>query len=252
MQTKEGTARNEIAAQARLPVGALLFCTALALIGCLMIGVTIWRLTRGGERDESVPPRDVAAEARQLVRENKPAPLSDPLATILGDAENLHYDSYQHALVGKPAPEFTRSDVDGKAWSLQEHLKNGPVVVVFYLGYYCNHCVSQLFDANEDYKYFRELGAEVVALSPDSAQTTKAKYKEYGSFSFPVLFDHGNQIAEKYGVFVPAKDGKPESLDHGTFVIGQDGIVKWAAFGPAPFGHNPTLLLELAKLRKKN
>ena len=83
---------------------------------------------------------------------------------LSGTAGRPHILYYQHPLVGKPAPDFAGTDVDGKPWELKEALKKGPVVVVFYLGYYCNHCVSQLFDANEDYKYFRELGAEVVAV----------------------------------------------------------------------------------------
>src|SRR5262249_58504220 len=151
-----------------------------------------------------------------------------------------------------PAPEFTRPDADGHPWALKEATKKGPVVVVFYLGYYCNHCVSQLFDLNEDLALFRELGAQVVALSPDSAKTTFERYKEYGRFSFPLLSDHDNPIAQAYGVFTPAADGKREKLEHGTFIVDQHGVVRWATIGEEPFGHNKTLLWELAKLRKKD
>src|SRR5207247_2276309 len=101
------------------------------------------------------------------------------------------------------------------------------------------HCVSQLFDLNEDYAHFREVGAEVVALSPDPISTTKQQYKKYGSFAFPVLPDQDNRFSTAYGVFTAATKGKPENLEHGTFVIDQQGVVRWAAFGPAPFSHNP-------------
>jgi len=242
--------KPELVSARVIPVGPLLFCVALALAGAILVGIAVWRVVNPAERDGATTARDIADEARQLVRQNKPAPLSEPLTKILADAENVHFDSYQHPLVGKPAPEFTAPDVDGKSWSLREALKQGPVVVVFYLGYYCNHCVSQLFDINEDYKYFGELGARVVALSPDTAVETKAKYKEYGSFSFPVLSDSSKAIAQSYGVFTPAKNGEPPNLEHGTFVIDRKGIVRWAAFGPAPFGHNPTLLYELDRIRK--
>jgi peroxiredoxin len=248
MNPDESTTLQPISAQERrLPVGPLLFCVALALAGAILIGIAVWRMVSPSASDP-VPKRDVAEEARQLVRLSKPAPLSEPLAKILADAGHMHFESYQHSLIGKPAPEFTKPNLDGKPWSLHENLKKGPVVVIFYLGYYCNHCVSQLFDANEDYRYFRELGAEVVALSPDSAVVTKGKYKEYGPFAFPVLSDPDNKTAEAYGVYLPPKEGKPGDLMHGTFVVGQDGVVHWAAFGATPFGHNPTLLYELKKL----
>src|SRR5262249_47845148 len=142
--------------------------------------------------------RDVAAEAKALLRQSKPAPLSEPLEKLLADAEKNHVPSQPHPLLGKPAPDFSRPDVYGNFWSLHDALKRGPVVVVFYYGYHCNHCVSQLFDVNEDYLRFRELGADVVALSADDSDLTRKRYQQYGAFTFPVLADHGNKIAQAY------------------------------------------------------
>jgi peroxiredoxin len=247
MNPNESTTTDPTVTPARTPVGALLFCGALMLVGGIFLAIVAWRYLHPADTD-APPPRDIAAEAQKLIRESKPAPLSAPLAEILAKAENVHFDSYKHPLVGKPAPDFTRPDVFGNRWALKDELVKGPVVLVVYLGYHCNHCVSQLFDANEDYKYFQELRAEIVAVSPDSAHQTKDKYKKYQPFAFPVLSDRDNSIAEAYGVYNPAKDGKPEDLQHGTFIVDQAGIVRWAAFGPAPFGHNETLLYELAKI----
>lgn len=234
--------------------GAIFFSLALFVVGCIFLGIAIWRMVNPKENPlpETMKQVNIAEEAKELLRKDKPAPLSEPLQEILDRAKQVHFETAKHPLLGKAAPEFTRTDVDGNEWSLKEKLKKGPVVVVFYLGYYCNHCVSQLFDINEDIARFQELGAEVVALSPDPMETTLKRYKEYGRFSFPVLSDHGNRIAEAYGIFTPAHDGKREKLDHGTFVIDQQGVVRWAHYGDLPFGHNPTLLYELAKLKKLN
>jgi peroxiredoxin len=234
----------------RTPWGALLFCALLIVVGFVFLGLAVKR--HYFPTVVELPPMqeyDLASEAKKLVRQNKPEPLSAPLEKILEEAQRVHFDSYPHPLVGNPAPDFLATDVDGKPWELKEALKKGPVVVVFYLGYYCNHCVSQLFDLNEDIDRFKELGAQVVALSPDAAEVTRERYKQYGPFKFPVLADRGSKIAEAYGVFTPAKGGKTEDLLHGTFVIDQQGIVRWAAFGETPFGHNPTLLYELAKIK---
>src|SRR5207249_2560128 len=142
-----------------VPRGPLFFCMVLMLVGFAYIGIAVWRLLF------PTAPHDIASEARALLRQQNQEPLSDSLAQVLADAEKTHFPSYDHPLVGKPAPDFTRPDVDGRPWSLKQALAKGPVVIVFYYGYYCDHCVSQLFGVQEDYHYFRELGAEVVALS---------------------------------------------------------------------------------------
>ncbi|MFL5341444.1 MAG: peroxiredoxin family protein [Gemmataceae bacterium] len=234
------------AAKPRTPRGALFFCGVLMLVGIAFIAISAWRLLRPPE--PKAPAHDLAAEAKALLREQHQEPLSAPLAQILAEAENNHFPSYDHPLLGKAAPDFTRPDVDGKPWSLKQALAKGPVVVVFYYGYYCDHCVAQLFGLKEDYDKFRELGAEVVALSADTTEQTREKYKQYGAFPFPVLWDRGNRVAEAYGVFKPAEDGKAEELLHGTFVVAQDGTVTWAAFATTPFGRNDTLLYEIARL----
>lgn len=254
MNANESTAAAETAPSAPPPGisrGALFFSIALFVVGCIFLGIAVWRLFEPKTNPLAEPMKQVniADEAKELVRKEKPSPLSEPLQEILERAKQVHFESYQHPLLGKPAPDIVHADVDGNNWSLKEKLKKGPVVVIFYLGYFCNHCVSQLFDVNEDIARFRELGAEVVALSPDSTEMTLKRYKEYGRFSFPVLADPDNKIAQRYGVFTPAHDGKHEKLDHGTFVIDQKGVIRWAHFGDLPFGHNPTLLYELAKIK---
>ena len=88
----------------------------------------------------------------------------------------------------------------------------------------------------------------MVAISADPPQQTRERFQQYGEFSFPVLSDPGNKVAQKYGVFHPAREGREEVLWHGTFVIGRDGVVAWAQFGDEPFTQNRTLLYELARL----
>ena len=71
----------------------------------------------------------------------------------------------------------------------------GDRVAIAWLGHacgHCDHCVSQLFDLNEDVERFKELGAQIVALSPDAADVTRERYKQYGPFKFPVLADRVN------------------------------------------------------------
>jgi peroxiredoxin len=246
------TTPSVVAAPRRVPRGPLLFGFALILVGLVYVGIVVWHATHRPVHDplDNGEKRDIAAEAKALLRQNKPEPLNESLQQILAVADKDHVPSMQHPLLGKKAPEFARQDTYGNLWSLREALKRGPVVIVFYYGYHCNHCVSQLFDVNEDYAHFRELGAEVVALSSDNADLTRKRYQEYGAFNFPVLTDHGNTVAQAFGVYTPAADAKPEKQDHGTFIVDQEGVVRWAAYGDSPFTKNGTLLWELRKLSR--
>jgi peroxiredoxin len=200
-------------------------------------------------RAPAAPPDfDVASAAREFLRDRKVRPLSEPLERLLADTTAKRVETQPHALLGKTAPDFELADSGGRPLRLRERLRRGPVVLVFYYGYYCNHCVSQLFALNDDLKKFRELGAEVVAVSADPPELTRQRFKQYGEFAFPVLADPGHKAAQLYGVFRPAAGKESEDLQHGTFVIGRDGLVHWAHRGYEPFTGNRTLLYELARL----
>jgi thioredoxin-dependent peroxiredoxin len=203
--------------------------------------------------DRTSPPpaqRNLAVAAGEDLERRNFRPLSRPLEELLADPNYKPVPTQAHPLLGKPAPDFTLSDAYKKDWSLTLRLKKGPVVLVFYYGYYCNHCVSQLFALHKDADKFHELGAEVVAISADTPELTRERFKEYGAFAFPVLCDPGHKVARKFGTIRGSVEGEGEP-SHGTFIISRSGRVVWANRGGEPFTENLTLLLELARCEKR-
>jgi len=194
-----------------------------------------------------VPTGHLANDAKAYLRSEKSRPLISPLYEILSDKKFVVKPTQQHPLLGKVAPDFDLSDDQGNRTSLRGTLKDAPVVVVFYYGYHCNHCVGQLFGLNEDLNRFQELGTQVVAISADPPELTAKRYAEYGRFDFPVLSDPDNAVALAYGVYQPEAEGKPENKLHGTFVIDSDGTVLWCNTGTQPFLDNQTLLTVIAR-----
>jgi peroxiredoxin len=164
---------------------------------------------------------------------------------------SFRVETQDHHLVGHAAPEFTLDDHQGCRWNLSERLARGPVVVVFYLGYYCNACVHHLFELNADVDRFRSLDAEVVAISGDEPETTRTQFERYEAFNFPVLNDPDHRVAQSFGVFVPATEASPDSVLHGTFLIDRHGQVRWARYGDTPFRNSKALLYELARVEGK-
>jgi peroxiredoxin len=215
-----------------------------AIAGILLLGVS--SLTLPWRRYSA---SNIAAEAKDYLRQRDVKPLAQDLDAILVHAEAV--PTLPHPLLGRPAPDFELNDSIGRPHALSEHFARGPVVLVFYYGYYCNHCVGQLFALGDDIAKFHDLGAEVVAISPDSSEETSKKFAKYGAFAFPVLSDPDNKVATAWSVFAPRTPTTPEILLHGTFIIDRSGVVRWYHYRREPFTDNAALLLELAKMQEK-
>lgn len=228
--------------------------SSIAVIFVLVVGSFVWFhyysefITLPLAPKETKQP-DIAVEAIKHLRETKPFALSGSLTELLAKEKPNLVSTEMHPLIGKKAPEIRLLNSDDQEVELSAALKRGPVVLVFYLGYACDHCVSQLFGLNEDLKYFDELNATVIAISEDHTTKTREKFKKYGSFRFPVLSDPTHEIAMRYGVYNPASNGRRVWEAHGTFVIDPDQTIRWVNTGPEPFVHNATILNELVQIR---
>jgi peroxiredoxin len=198
----------------------------------------------GGKVHFDVLAKLLADDRRSAAKDGWWRELADPRVT-------LRVETQSHPLLHRAAPRFTLRDHRAQPWSLKKQLAQGPVVLVFYLGYACNACVHDLFELDADRERIHSLGAEVLAVSGDAPDLTRRRFEEYGAFGFPVLFDPGHGVAQFYGVFRPAKGSEGEQLRHGTFLIGRDGQVHWVHTGDAPFRNNKALLYELARLGNK-
>ena len=67
--------------------------------------------------------------------------------------------------VGDQAPDFTLPGTAGRSYSLAE-FRGRPVVLVFYPGDNTPVCTKQLNAYTDDFTQFEDVGAEVLAISP--------------------------------------------------------------------------------------
>ncbi|MCA9010542.1 MAG: redoxin domain-containing protein [Planctomycetaceae bacterium] len=190
---------------------------------------------------------DVRQDAENYLAAVQSHQLTDELAVILADKSFSVTASQPIKLLDQPAPEFSVPDETSTTHTLNELNNDRPLVVVFYLGYGCSHCVAQLLALDKDLPRFRELDAEIVAISSDSPEHTAEKFAEFGRFSFPVLSDIDYSVAEKWGVYEADDEDEPGFMSHGTFVVDRTGKVIWGTMGPEPFLDNRTLLHVIAE-----
>lgn len=185
-------------------------------------------------------------DAETYIRVVQKERLTESLAQIL-QTDTAPVTSQPHPLLHRAAPQVVLPDDKNQLASLQQLGLRRPMVVVFYLGYGCSHCVAQLVSLERDLHYFRELDADIVAISADSPQHTAQRFQQYGRFAFSVLSDENRLAAAEWDVFHPATEQSEELMDHGTFIVDRNGQVIWAFRGREPFLDNRSLLQVIAK-----
>ncbi|HJR24086.1 MAG TPA: peroxiredoxin [Acidimicrobiales bacterium] len=125
------------------------------------------------------------------------------------------------AEVGQPAPEFTLEGTDG-TMALAD-FRGKVVVLVFYPGDNTPVCTRQLNAYTSDIDQFAELGAQLLAISPQSVESHDDFSCKQGGFGFPLLADTDKAVGEAYGILGPLGFYR-----RSVFVIDGRGIVRWA------------------------
>ncbi|MDB5213154.1 MAG: Thiol peroxidase, Bcp-type [Myxococcaceae bacterium] len=121
--------------------------------------------------------------------------------------------------VGKPPPDFTAKDQDGKDLTLST-LKGKPVVVYFYPKDETPGCTTEAKSFRDSWKDLAKTGVTVIGISADTADSHKS-FAKHHELPFHLVSDESGTIAKTFGV--PNRGG---FLGRQTFVIGADGNVK--------------------------
>ena len=162
----------------------------------------------------------------------------------------LYYDD-EKVVVGTEAPAFSGTDLGGAKVDSEALLESGDLVVVFYRGVWCGYCREHLTALQDSLSYLTEAGVQLVVVTPEQPTFIQQVAKETGS-TYPIIQDADYSIMSDFGVaytitegsvtkyrsIVTKKTAKSNGNDDGvlpvpaTFVIGQDGKVKWRHFDP--------------------
>ena len=153
--------------------------------------------------------------------------------------------------VGTTAPVFSALDANNHKFSLETALEQGPVVLIFYRGFWCPVCNKHLSKIQDSLKLIEEKGAKVIAISPEKPEYLGKMEKKTGA-EFTLLYDEGYKISDAYDVtFKPNKGtlityntilGAKLKKTHSdesqrlpipaTYVIDQSGTITWRQFNP--------------------
>jgi thioredoxin-dependent peroxiredoxin len=150
--------------------------------------------------------------------------------------------------VGEIAPDFTLPRADGEPVSLSSLRGRAEVVLFFYPRDNSPVCSVEACSFRDSHEAFRDVGAEVIGISSDSAQSHR-RFAERLRLPFVLLSDPDGTVRARYGV--------PKTLGlfpgRTTFLIDKQGVVRHvftAQFQPTKHGAEALRILQTLHGRK--
>jgi peroxiredoxin len=134
---------------------------------------------------------------------------------------------------GTLAPDFELPSTPDQKVMLSE-FRGQPVILVFYPEDWSPVCSDQLGLYQAVLPEFQRFGAELIAISVDSAWSHLAFARDR-NLHFPLLadFEPKGEVARSYSVY----RSEAGTAERALFVIDADGVIRWSFVSPV--GVNP-------------
>lgn len=208
----------------------------------LVILFTLFNVVQAGE---TIPSYQESFDQYMTKAKESESPFSAAdMATMKQAGANLDSEMPDPGIkAGEKAPDFTLANAFGKTITLNDELKKGPVVLVFYRGAWCPFCNMHLHALQTSLPQIKQLGARLITVTPQTPDKSAEQIKKDG-YPFEVLSDLDSQVMKNYQLYFELPDDllavyKKHGLDieayngkgravlpvAGTFVINQQGIV---------------------------
>ncbi|HUK55900.1 MAG TPA: peroxiredoxin [Nitrospiria bacterium] len=146
---------------------------------------------------------------------------------------------------GKPAPDFTLQDQDGKPVTLSEQ-RGKWVVLYFYPKDDTPGCTKEACSFRDNLLAIQRLDAKILGVSVDTVESHK-KFAEKFKLNFPILADDRQQVTAQYGVLTSFMGIKVARRS--TVIIDPQGIVRKIFPSVKPEDHALEIHRALVELR---
>src|ERR1051326_1012653 len=154
--------------------------------------------------------------------------------------------------INSKAPDFKAKDQNGNEIVLKDLRKKGPVILVFYRGYWCPYCNKELLRLEDSLQLIVNKGAQLIAVTLEK-QEGVAKTIEKTKATYPIITDEEMKIMKAYVVTYQVDDKtvgryKMASIDlaanngqkpgavylpvPAVYIINKDGEISYRFFDP--------------------
>ncbi|HEY1494235.1 MAG TPA: redoxin domain-containing protein [Candidatus Solibacter sp.] len=179
----------------------------------------------------------MAAGVTATPRDSSPRPQRNYLRTSLEQFGPNRWEPYS-------APLLDVKDATGKRVTLEEY-KGKNVILVFYLGAECPHCMRQLHDIGAKKSDWDRLNTVVLAVSSTAPDKNSKALKEFGDLPIRLLSDDHQANAHRFHSY----DDFEEAELHSTILIDREGRVRWARNGGDPFSDMAFLVKQVEGMK---
>ena len=111
------------------------------------------------------------------------------------------------ALLGKPVPDFSATDLDGKPISLQDY--RGKIVLLDFWAAWHSFCIGDILNVKKIYNTYRAQGFDVIGVSLDTEETKLRNFLKENDIPWRQIYsgqEKQSPLAQQYDVkSVPAR-----------------------------------------------
>lgn len=143
------------------------------------------------------------------------------------------------------APALSVLDMTSKTVTLEEY-RGKNVMLVFFLGEECPHCMRQLRDIGKKKEDWDRLDTALIAVSSAKPKQNAKDVKVQGQHPFRLLSDERHVNAQRFHSYDDFEDMEL----HSTILIDKKGRVYWARFGGEPFTDIPFLTKQIERMNE--
>ena len=136
--------------------------------------------------------------------------------------------------VGSKAPDFslkTKAADGPKEIRLSDNFGKTQTVLLFFPAVFTGVCTTEMCDLTAGLGEYEKLGASVLGISVDGPFAQEA-WAKANNIKVTLVSDMNKTVIRDYGVMYPSHAGMYETAARAAFVIGKDGVVKYAEQTP--------------------
>ncbi len=132
--------------------------------------------------------------------------------------------------VGSKAPDFTLKSKNAEGLvdvKLSANFGQKQTVLLFFPLVYTGVCTQEMCDITSGLSQYASLGADVIGISVDSPFAQEAWANQH-KIGVKLVSDLNKETTKAYGVLFPMLAGIGDTSARAAFVIGKDGVIKYA------------------------
>jgi glutaredoxin-dependent peroxiredoxin len=138
--------------------------------------------------------------------------------------------------VGSKAPDFSLKSKQASGLvdvKLSNNFGKTNTVLLFFPLAFTSVCTSEMCDITSGLGQYKELNAEVIAVSVDSPFSQEA-WAQKEKIGITLASDLNKKTADAYGVLLPDLIGLGAVSARAAFVIDKNGVVQYSEQTPTP------------------